>query len=73
MLYLMNTTQQRDCRVWVLCERYLNPDGSFAWWTVVDSVTPAERREHLESFERAADGLQVSERRVFHATVEVAS
>jgi hypothetical protein len=56
---------------WVVCERYMYADGTFAAWVVLESVAPAEQRSHLESFERPANGELVSERRVFRASVEV--
>lgn len=64
-------TSTEGCCTWVLCERYAFPDGTFAKWATVDGVATACRREHLESFERPANGEQVSERRAFRAVVQV--
>lgn len=64
-------TNRTDCTTWILCERYAFPDGTFATWGVVDGVSPASSRSHLESFERPANGEQVSERRAFRAVVQV--
>lgn len=58
-------------RMWVLCERYAFQDGSFAEWDFVSGVAPTERKNMLADFERPAAGEQVSERRVFCATVRV--
>jgi hypothetical protein len=52
-----------------LCERFRHVDGTWAEWEPVFSVCPAERRNQLESFEREAEGEQVSQRRVFPVAI----
>jgi hypothetical protein len=58
--------------VFVLCERFRFPEGctpEFAQWQPVHGVAVSDRRADLDSFERSAEGEQVSERRVFAAEV----
>ncbi len=65
--------QQQSVECWVLCERYQHVTGEWADWDVVDGVAASSRRDWLTSFEREANGEQVSERRVFRALVQVES
>lgn len=60
---------QPSLTCWVLCERFQHVDGTWSWWQVVDQVSPATDRSHLESFEREGRALDVSERRVMPALV----